>query len=131
LAAGWRKTGVLLPETDSRTTFIVHALSTRRCEDGHACRCKAVGTASNESISAIASAFDIPVSALIVRETAMPQSNWLAAVAAKRLWILVALILLVQLLSPPVLSVAILGLWAWAGFEFILLLARRRVPTRP
>jgi transcriptional regulator with XRE-family HTH domain len=94
-------------------------------------RIEAVGTASNESISAIASAFDIPVSALIVRETAMPQSNWLAAVAAKRLWILVALILLVQLLSPPVLSVAILGLWAWAGFEFILLLARRRVPTRP
>ena len=94
-------------------------------------RIESAGAASNESVSAIASAFGIPVSALILRETARPRGGWLSIVAAKRLWVLVALIFLVQLMSPAVLSVPLIGLWAWAGVELVLLLARRRAPNRP
>jgi transcriptional regulator with XRE-family HTH domain len=92
-------------------------------------RIEAAGSASNESVSAIASAFGVPVSSLIMREPGTAAGAWLGAVAARRLWVLVALILVVQLLSPPVLSVALVGLWAWAGLEAVLLLARRRAPN--
>jgi transcriptional regulator with XRE-family HTH domain len=91
-------------------------------------RIEAAGAASNESISAIAAAFQIPVSSLLVRAVATPRSNWLTFVAAKRLWILLPLILLVQVFSPPTLSIALLGLLAWAGVEVLLLVAKRRTP---
>jgi len=91
-------------------------------------RIEASGTASNESISAIASAFEVPVSALLIREVAQPQANWLTLLAAKRLWVLLPLILLVQVVSPPMLSAAQVGLWIWASAEIVLLVATRRAP---
>lgn len=89
-------------------------------------RIETAGAASNESISAIASAFEMPVSALLVRQVVATRGNWLAFIAAKRLWILLLVAFFVQLFSPPMLSVAQVGLWAWAGIEAILLIARRR-----
>jgi len=91
-------------------------------------RIEAGGTASNESISAIASAFEVPVTALLNREVTPPKANWLTFVAAKRLWVLSALIILVQVVSPPMLSAAQVGLWLWASVEVVLLLVRRRAP---
>ena len=88
-------------------------------------RIEASGSASNESISAIAAALDLPASVLMEPVNTDSRSGWLAAVAAKRLWFLVSLIIVVQLVSPPVLSVALIGLWIWAGVELVLLLARR------
>ncbi len=89
-------------------------------------RIETAGTASNESISAIASTFEIPVAALLVREPAISRNSWLTFIAAKRLWILLALILLVQVFSPPTLSVALLAMLMWAGVELVLYVARRR-----
>jgi hypothetical protein len=69
----------------------------------------------------------VPVTALLVRE-AVPQHNWLTFIGAKRLWILLGLILVVQVFSPPILSVAIAALWVWAGVELMLFFKRKRVP---
>jgi len=91
-------------------------------------RIEAGGTASNESISAIASAFEVPVSGLLVREAATPGGNLLTLIAAKRLWVLLPLILLVQVVSPPALSAAQVGLWAWVSVEVALLVVKRRPP---
>lgn len=89
------------------------------------------GAASNESISAIASAFEMPVSDLLIRQAVAPRGSWLGFMAAKRLWILLLVAFLVQLFSPPMLSVAQVGLWAWVGVEAILMVARRRAPIQP
>ena len=91
-------------------------------------RIESGGTASNESISAIASAFEVPVSALLVREVAAARTNWLTFLAEKRLWVLLPLLLIVQVVSPPILSAAQVGLWIWASIEIVLLVARRRTP---
>jgi transcriptional regulator with XRE-family HTH domain len=94
-------------------------------------RIETAGAASNESVSAIASAFEMPISALLVHRAAATRGNWQAFIAAKRLWILLLVAFFVQLFSPPVLSVAQAGLWAWAGIEAILLVARRRASIQP
>jgi transcriptional regulator with XRE-family HTH domain len=91
-------------------------------------RIESGGTASNESISAIASAFEVPVTALLVRQVTTPQANWLTFLAAKRLWVLLPLLLVVQVISPPILSAAQIGLWVWASIEIVLLVAKRRAP---
>jgi transcriptional regulator with XRE-family HTH domain len=90
-------------------------------------RIETAGVASNESASAIAAAFELPVSALLLRRTPSPRASWLGSLAAKRLWLLLPLIALVQVFSPPMLSVAQVGLWVWAGIEAVLLIARRRM----
>jgi transcriptional regulator with XRE-family HTH domain len=90
-------------------------------------RIESTGAASNESISAIASAFEMPVATLLVRES-VPRGNWLTIIGAKRLWILLALILVVLVFSPPELSLALAGLWVWAGLELMLILKGRRAP---
>ena len=94
-------------------------------------RIETAGSASNESISAIASALGIPVAGLILSRAKAKPSRWLAQVAAQRLWLLIALILLVQLFSPPELTVALIGLWIWASFELMLFIVRRRAADHP
>ena len=89
-------------------------------------RIETAGLASNESISAIASALELPVGTLVFGEAKRERSRWLMQVAAHRLWLLIALIFVIQLLSPAKLTVALAGLWLWTGFEFALLVARRR-----
>lgn len=89
-------------------------------------RIEATGAASNESITAIASAFEVSVPALLVRDAVAPRSNWLAFIAARRVWVLLPLVLFVQVLSPPMLSAAQVALLAWAGMEVALLILARR-----
>lgn len=90
-------------------------------------RIESGGMASNESISAIASAFEVPVSSLLqVREA--PRAAWLVFIGEKRVWLLLSLILLVQVVSPPMLSAAQIGLWTWASVEVALLALKRRAP---
>jgi len=91
-------------------------------------RIESRGTASNESISAIASAFEVPVSALLVREVTVPRAGRLTFIAEKRLWALLPLALVVQVLSPPMLSVAQVALWIWVCVEILLLVMKRRAP---
>ena len=89
-------------------------------------RIETAGLASNESVSAIASALDLSVAALVLGEARRERSPWLMQVAAQRPWVLIALIFVIQLLSPAQLTVAMVGLWLWTGFELALFVARRR-----
>ncbi len=93
-------------------------------------RIETLGNASNESVSAIASAFELPVSTLLVREPAAQPGGWLQFIATNRLWILLPLLVVVQVTSPPQLSVALAGLSAWAALELVLLFTRRRAVPR-
>jgi hypothetical protein len=71
------------------------------------------------------------VAALLRREPAKPRNRWLTFIAEKRLWILLALILLVEVFSPPTLSIALVAMLVWAGVELALFFARRRGLSSP
>jgi transcriptional regulator with XRE-family HTH domain len=83
------------------------------------------GTASLESVAALASVFGMDTQDLIVTESARPQlAHWLFE---KRFLILLALALIAMIATPPEPSLqasATLGLWL--VFEVVVAVARRR-----
>lgn len=89
-------------------------------------RIESTGSASHESIAAIASVLAIPVDQLIAAEAFKP--TLLAdRLLARRLWILSPCALAALLLAPPELNTQVsilLGLWV--GFEIVIAALRRR-----
>lgn len=88
-------------------------------------RIESTGSASHESIAAIASVLAIPVDQLIAAEASKP--TLADRLLAWRLWILSPCALAALLLAPPELNTQVsilLGLWV--GFEIVIAALRRR-----
>jgi transcriptional regulator with XRE-family HTH domain len=84
------------------------------------------GVASNESATAIASAFDVPVSELMILAPPETRRGLLRSLIAKRLWMLVAIAPVVHVVSPPRLTILVMAIWAWLGLEVLLAIISRR-----
>jgi transcriptional regulator with XRE-family HTH domain len=96
-------------------------------------RIETSGVASNESATAIASAFEVPLSELMILAPQASGKGPLRSLLAKRLWILVAVAPVVHVVSPPRLTFLVVAIWAWLGLEVMLAMIGRRagrpVPT--
>jgi transcriptional regulator with XRE-family HTH domain len=89
-------------------------------------RVETSGVASNESATAIAAAFGVPVADLLVQVPDAARHRLLTAFMAKRLWLLVAIAVVAEVVSPPQLTAALVALWAWVAVELLLAVVRRR-----
>lgn len=97
-------------------------------------RIESTGAGSYESVSAIAAVFGVPVADLRVpaesRQRELSRGKIAAQLAARRLWAWLGLAFLVQLVTPPqmtiwiVISKVALTLLLWLGYEFAILMAR-------
>lgn len=93
-------------------------------------RIETSGMASYESATAMASAFEVPVSELMILAPQQARKGLLASLLAKRLWVLVAIAPAAHIVSPPRLTFLVVAIWAWLGLEIVLAMVRRRTaPT--
>lgn len=93
-------------------------------------RIESSGMASNESIASIATVFEMTVAQFIVETP--PACNAEPGFFRKyRLWLTLAIVMVVQMISPPQLTPALACLWVWVVVEAIAHInSRRQHPAR-
>jgi transcriptional regulator with XRE-family HTH domain len=89
-------------------------------------RIETSGMASNESIAAIATVFDMTV-AEFVRDAATEEPKLVnSRIQKNRLWIALVVLAVAQAVSPPQLTVALGGLGLWVALELGMLVVQKR-----
>jgi transcriptional regulator with XRE-family HTH domain len=93
-------------------------------------RIETSGMASNESIAAIATVFDMTV-AEFVRDAATEETKQVNSwVQKNRLWLALAVWAVAHVVSPPQLTAALGGLGLWVALELGFLVVQKRASLK-
>src|SRR5690606_13474968 len=89
-------------------------------------RIESSGMASNESIASIATVFEMTVAEFIREAPAHAQGSQPGLFQRNRLVIAVAILVVANVASPPQLTAALVGLWAWVFIELGIFLVNKK-----